>query len=379
MTVRVLVLGIALFSSLPALAQQQPSPSPANPQQPSTLPEAPQAHLPPPPNSPSQGAQPPSDTRAFIKSHSDIVIVPVTVKDRQGQLVGDLQRDDFRVFQDGAEQQIARFSAEAFPLSAVVLIDNDLAHKQAQEVQKSLTAIAAGFGPPDEVALVTYAEFPETVLDFTFNNDDLFTQLKRVELNSHSPEVTMGPTTAAPSINGQPLPDGTGIARHGSGRPQIATSMDDAVYAAGQMLRGRGRDRRKIIYLISDGSNAERNQHNYDDTLRSLLEADVSVYSISVSHSLPTIRGTVLRDTSSPRKYADGTGGDTFYAGKAADLERLYSAVTEQARNEYIIAFSPQGTDHTRDFHSIEVRVLRPNLDILARQGYYTSAVRSVQ
>jgi VWFA-related protein len=375
MTFRVLVLGIALFLSLPALAQQQPSPSPPKP---STLPEAPQAHLPPPQNAPSQGAQP-SDTRAFIKTHSDIVIVPVTVKDRQGQIVGDLQRDDFRVFQDGAEQQIARFSAEPFPLSAVVLIDNDLAHKQAEEVQKSLTAIAAGFGPPDEVALVSYAEFPETVLDFTFNNDDLFTQLKRVELNSHSSEVTMGPTTAGPAINGQPLPDGTGIPRHGSGRTQIVTSMDDAVYAAGQMLRGRGRDRRKIIFLISDGSNAERNQHNYEDTLRSLLEADVSVYAISVTHGAPTIRGMIRYDTSSPRKYADNTGGDTFYAGKAADLERLYSAVTEQARNEYIIAFSPQGTDHTRDFHSIEVRVLRPNLDILARQGYYTSAVRSVQ
>lgn len=374
---RFLALAIALSLGLPASAQQQPAPP--KPQQPSTLPEAPQAHLPPPQNTPSQGAQPQSDTRTFIKTHTDIVIVPVTVKDRQGQLVGDLQRDDFRIFQDGAEQQIARFSAEAFPLSAVVLIDNDLARKQAEVVQKSLTAIAAGFGPPDEVGLVTYAEFPETVLDFTFNNDELFTQLKRLELYSHSPEVTMGPTTAGPAINGQPLPTGTGIPQHGSGRPQVTTSLDDAIYSAGQMLRGRGRDRRKVIYLISDGSNSEHNQHNYEDTLRSLLEADVSVYAISVAHIAPTIKSMIRLDTSSPRKYADGTGGDTFFAGKPADLERLYSAVTEQARNEYIIAFSPQGTDHTRDFHSIEVRVLRPNLDILARQGYYTSAVRQTQ
>ena len=59
------------------------------------------------------------------------VIVPVTVKNKQGQLVGDLQKDDFRVFVDGMEQKILTFTADPFPLSAVILIDNDLPQKQA--------------------------------------------------------------------------------------------------------------------------------------------------------------------------------------------------------------------------------------------------------
>ncbi len=131
------------------------------------------------------------------------VIVPVTVKNGQGQLVGDLQKDDFRVFADGIEQKILQFTAEPIPLSAVVLIDNDLAQKQADEVQKSLTTISAGFGPNDEAALVTYSEYPTTVAEFSSNNDELFTHLKRLEIGSHSstcqhrPDATAGRSSTA--------------------------------------------------------------------------------------------------------------------------------------------------------------------------------------
>ena len=67
----------------------------------------------------------------------------------------------------------------------MVLIDDDLSQKQADQVQKSLIAISAGFGPSDEVAIVTYDQFPHTVSEFSFNNDVIFTQLKRWSFGSH--------------------------------------------------------------------------------------------------------------------------------------------------------------------------------------------------
>jgi len=305
--------------------------------------------------------------------------VPVTVKNRDGQLVGDLQRDEFRVFSDGVEQQIVLFDSQPYPLSAVVLIDNDLADKQAEQVKKSLDAIAAGFGPADEVALVTYAEFPETIADFSFSNDKLFTELKRLDLSSHSTTIINDPTTAGPIINGQSQPDGTGTTGQGGvqvrgfGKPAIHNSLDDAIYASGQMLKGRGRDRRKIIFLISDGSNTHNNQHTFDETLHSLLLSDVSVFAISVTHTTPIGRSIIQHGAAEIDKYAAGTGGDTFYAAKQNDLERLYSEVTEQARNEYTITFAPKEADRTKDYHTIEVRVRRPNLEVSARQGYFQS------
>lgn len=307
---------------------------------------------------------PQGDTPRAIKSRSDLVVVPVTVKDSQGRLVGDLQRDEFRVFQDGVEQQIAIFSSDPFPLSAVVLIDNDLSQKPAEQVQKSLESIAAGFGSSDEVALAVYSEYPQLVSDFSFSNDQVFTQLKRLELGSHFPGIGSGPMTAGPPTNDQsrqfPL-----SSTHSEA---VTKCLDDAVYAAADMLKSRGRDRRKIIFLISDGNNARNNQHSFEQTLELLLTADVSVYSISVGHAF------LQKESSRLTKYANDTGGDTFYASKQGELERLYSAVTEEARNQYTLAFVPLYTAEHRDYHPIEVRVRRAGLNLLAREGYYTPA-----
>ena len=64
-------------------------------------------------------------------------------------------------------------------------------------MQKSLATISAGFGPNDEAALVTYSEYPTVVQEFSTNNDDLFTHLKRLEIGSHSSSVATGPTSIA--------------------------------------------------------------------------------------------------------------------------------------------------------------------------------------
>lgn len=324
---------------------------------------------------PPQGAPPAQQNPPPIIVRTPTVIVPVTVKDSKGQLVGDLQRDEFRVFADGIEQPISGFSAEAVPLSAVVLIDNDLAERNASQVQRSLTTIAAGFGPADEVALVTYDQFPKTVADFSFNNDQLFTKLKRLELSSHNPQVIADPTTAGPIVSGKPQAPGSTVQVHGSQRYKNTNALNDALFASGEMLKSRGRDRRKIIFLISDGSNSRQNEHSFDETIRSLLSGDIAVYSISVTRSIPVGRAILQRGASEVDKYATDTGGDTFFASKQRDLERLYSSVTEQARNQYTLTFSPQDIPKNQDYHPIEVRVRRPDLNITARHGYYASAI----
>ncbi|HXN99188.1 MAG TPA: VWA domain-containing protein [Candidatus Acidoferrales bacterium] len=386
MTRSILSFAIVLLLCVSAHAQQ-----PVQPGTPQTAPATPvQPGQTAPPSKPAQNPQaaaPPTaaaqqaDTRTRIVRRTELVIVPVTVKSRDGQLVGDLQRDEFRIFSDGAEQQIVLFDSQPFPLSAVVLLDNDLAEKEAEQVKKSLDAIAGGFGANDEVALVTYAEFPETVSDFSFNNDSLFTALKRLDLSAHSTTIINDPTTAGPIINGQTQPDGTGTTGQGGvqvrgfGKAAIHNSLDDAIYAAGQMLKGRGRDRRKIIFLITDGSNTHNNQHSFNETLHSLLLADVSVFAISVTHQTPVGRSIIQHGAAEVDKYAAATGGDTFYAAKGNDLSRLYSAVTEQARNVYTITFAPQEADRTKDYHTIEVRVRRPDLDVTARQGYFQAGL----
>ncbi len=325
----------------------------------------------------SQGAdQVPSlknpDSQGRIHTTVSLVVVPVTVKTHTGELVTDLSQNDFRIFEDGIEQPIAMFSVDAFPLSAAVLIDDDLKQSTAERVQKTLETVAGGFSPSDEVSLWRFDEVPEPVADdFILDNDALLTQLKRIDLSSSFPGIGSAPMTSGPVVNTNPLPGPLPVPAMAAGHPNNK-HINDAIYAAAEQLRDRAPERRKIIFLISDGQNAKNNTHSYDETLKLLLSEEISVYALGVGEANYN-RGITFLGNNILAKYAHSTGGDIFYGQSREDIEGLYARVCEQARNQYTLAYSGARTDRSKPYHSIEVRVKRPGLTLLARDGYYLS------
>lgn len=312
------------------------------------------------------------DTKAKIISRVDLVVLPVTVK-KNGVLVPDLHRDEFRVFEDNVEQQIELFTAEAFPLSIVVLIDNDLKSKDADQVSSSLRAIIGGMSSSDEAFICRFDRYFHPGKGFTSDQDKLLTELKRTKLDT---EPSVAPPSAAinngPTINGHSAigdqPNISGGTLNIKGQPTKA--LDDAVYEAAQLLKDRGRDRRKIIFLISDGINgAKFNTNSYDNTVKDLLRYNVSVYSIGVGSSY------FDRKFSRLENYAHATAGDIYFATKSHAMEELYARVSEEARNQYTLAYSPRGTDRSKEFHDIEVRVKREGVKIQTRDRYYSSGL----
>jgi hypothetical protein len=105
---------------------------------------------------PQQSAPTQSEAQAKISVSADLVILPVTVKDRIGNLVPGLHRDEFQVFDDQVEQTIDVFTAEAFPLSLVVLVDDDLKSNDAEQMAASLRAVAAGISSSDEALVCRF-------------------------------------------------------------------------------------------------------------------------------------------------------------------------------------------------------------------------------
>ena len=311
------------------------------------------------------------DPRARIRTTVSLVVVPVTVKDSAGELVTDLQQSDFRVLEDGIEQPIALFSADAFPLSAAILIDDDLKQGTAEKVQKTLETLAGGFSASDEVSLWRFDQVPEQISeDFIADNDKLLTQLKRIDLSSSFPGIGSYTMTDGPRVNTAAPPGPAKIPTESNSHPNTK-HVNDAIYAAAEQLQGRPRERRKIIFLVSDGQNAKNNTHKYEDTLKLLLSADISVYAVGVGEANLN-RGITFLGNNILSKYAHSTGGDIFYGGVSREnLEELYARVSEQARNQYTIAYSGAHTDRSKPYHSIEVRVKRPGLSLLTRDGYY--------
>jgi VWFA-related protein len=307
------------------------------------------------------------DPRARIRITTSLVVVPVTVKGNGGELVSDLRQGEFRVFEDGIEQQISLFSTDAFPLSVAVMVDNDLKQSSAERVQKTLEALAGGISASDEVSLWRFDEFPEPVADFIGDNDALVTQLKRVELNSSFPGFgSAAMTNPQPRVNTQAPTGPPPSAASTFGHPNYK-HITDAIFAAAEQLRDRPRDRRKIVFLISDGQNGKNNTHTYEETLKLLLASDVSVYAIGVGEA------NLNRGINVLAKFAHSTGGDIFYGSSRERLEELYARVCEQARNQYTLGYVPAHTDTTRPYHTIEVRARRPGLSLLTRDGYYPS------
>jgi len=306
----------------------------------------------------------------------ELVVLPVTVKDGEGRLVPDLRRDEFEVLDDNVEQKIDVFSVEASPLSIVVLIDNDLKRKDADQVQSSLRAILAGLSTADEASICRFDTYFHPDDGFTRDQDKLLTELKRIRINE-SPDQQANVAPPSEPFNGPTINGGQAVG--GGGAPSIAPStriigehttkaIDDAVYGAAELLKDRGRERRKIIFLISDGTNSKFNTNAYQNVVRELLKYNIGVYSIGVGNA------TYNRVFSRLKDYANDTGGDIFYASRSKGLEELYSRVAEEARHVYTLAYVPRGNDHTKEYHTVEVRVMRPGLDVKTREGYYSGA-----
>lgn len=326
---------------------------------------------PPPPKTAVQPGQPAPQGQTIVIRSTEVV-VPVTVKDVNGQLVNDLGIADFRLLEDNIEQNI-RLTVDPFPLSIVVLFDAALKTNNEKQVQESIKAIAAGISDNDEAAIFRFADYPYQITDFISGSDNLLTQLQRVQISTSSP---MRPdysatTPTVPKVNGGQVPGpstmpGMDIRILGNG----TKSVNDALYAAAELLRTREHNRRKIIFLISDGVDSKRNNYNFEVTVQALVKADASVYSIGI--------GTPIADrlTSIIRRFAKASGGDIFWASNKKDLENLYPSVAEQARNQYTLIYQPAHDQRDITYHSIDVRVKRPGLQVLARDGYYSAPPR---
>jgi VWFA-related protein len=251
----------------------------------------------------------------------------------------------------------------------VVLIDNDLKRKDADQVEPSLRAIVGGMSVSDEAFICTFDQYFHEGHGFTRDQDKLITELRRKDVSSKSaPSVApAGGPFDGPTINGAPAPgapmnDPSLIAIKG----QPTKALDDAVYSAAMLLQDRPwRQRRKVILLISDGKNgAKFNTHNYDETRAELLRQGIAVYSVAVGSAF------FERKFSRLEEYAHDTGGEVFFGAKSETFEDFYSRITEQARNQYTLSFEPHG-ERKVDYHTLEVRVRREGLTILTRKGYY--------
>jgi VWFA-related protein len=314
-----------------------------------------------------------------LTKNINFVLVPVTVKNNDGRLVDGLLQQDFSIYEDGTIQRITFFTSDPFPLSAAVVLDTALPQITWNKIRATLPALAGAFSQFDEVALFTYGNTVRKVQDFSGVDanimSDSLQQLKReTGTEGGGVPVVGGPLSGgpSPSINGQPVQPGV---------PPIPTLpkqyfvLNDAILAAANDLGKRDPQRRKIIFVVSDGRESG-SANAYNDVMKVLLSRGINVYAIDMASGIPgydklkkiRIPGQGYGDILP--KYASATGGEVFSEFGERALEEAYSRITQEARDQYTIGYTTP-VRPSSSYRSIEVRIKRPNLKVYARDGYY--------
>jgi VWFA-related protein len=250
-----------------------------------------------------------------------------------------------------------------------------------KKIQDTLPALQGAFSQFDEVGVYTYSTRVGRVADFTSVSKELTVALNEVKAYSgenNGPPVTSGPLgPQGPMINGLPIDTPTTPV---STPPKEAHVLNDAIVAAARDLAKRGRDRRKIIFIISDGRELSSTA-SYADTLKVLLTQNITVYAVGVEGAAIPIYDRLQR-IHLPKstkamgysdilpKYVNATGGGTVHGELTqADIERAYAQAIGDARNEYTLAYSSKFS--IGGYREIEVQVRRKGLKVYAKRGYY--------
>jgi len=294
------------------------------------------------------------------------------VKGGGGQLITNLKKEDFTVLEDGRLQTLSTFSVDPVPLSAAVVVDTGLGHDALGKVQKTFPALVGAFSPFDEVAVYKYDKFVTRVLDFSENSEVVQTAMDKLKdiqprtIPTDSAAVRGPFSIPGPVINGQAVVPPAAMGVINQVPPKPSNVLNDAIYTAAADLAKRERSRRKMVLVISDGQNTG-NDHSFDETKKTLLEVGIEVYSVGVDQPFPYSKTSVLDD------YAKQTGGDTYFVDSIKSIERSYADATEEARNQYVLAYVPNNEVHGESpvFRDIQIKIAGANLKALHRKGYY--------
>jgi VWFA-related protein len=317
-----------------------------------------------------------------ITSNVRLVMIPVTVKDTGGRLVGGLLPKDFSVLENGQKQTLRFFTSDPFPLSAAVIFDTGMPDVGLKKVQETLSALQGAFSQFDEAAIYTYSSTVSRVADYDSVGKQLTASLNEVKTYSGSnngPPVTSGPLgPQGPMINNRPVggPPVTPV----STPPKTARVLNDAILLAARDLSKRDRARRKIIFIISDGRE-QGSTASYADTLKVLLTQNITVYAVGVEGAAIPIydrlqrvhlpkTGKLVGYSDILPKYVSATGGGSVYSEMIqSGIEQAYARAIGDARNQYTLGYTPKAG--IGGYRQIEVRVRRPDVKVYAKDGYY--------
>jgi len=352
--------------------------------------------------------QPAADTGTTLKVQVREVVLPVTVRDKKGQIAANLRPEDFILTQDGRPQTIKSFARPTnLPFRLGLLVDTSRSQQNALTAERTASGkfVDQMLGQPtDKAFLLHFDREVELLQDFTGSKDKLHRELD---------EMTTAAGPGPDSSGSRPADDGddrSGRERRGGRR--AGTQMYDAIYLAANELMQK-EPGRKAMVLVSDGVD-RGSKETLSDAVDAAEKANVSVYTVyfkgEEEHRDSPVgmgrRGGGFpgggggypgggggypgggrggqRPSETPEARTDGkkvleqlaarTGGRFFEAKKKDSFEEVYAQITEELRGQYLMTYTPDkppSKDEGDGFHKILLKAKDENLTVITREGYY--------
>jgi len=266
----------------------------------------------------------------------DLATFGVTVVDRKGEYLTNLNLEDFEILEDGQKQAIKYFArgtdiANGPEMHVGLLFDTS--GSMTDDIKLSRSAAVKFLNTLNEAKDMTLVDFDTEVRVAKYGQKDFPRMVERIRGRA---------------------PDGE-------------TALYDAM---GVYLDGASDDEgRKILVLYTDGGDTH-STISFGDLMTLIRASDVTVYSVGfLEHS----RGRI-EERAHLTQIAEATGGQAFFPTTMKDIEASYDKVVAQIRAQYSLAYSSTNTKQDGAWRKVEIRITRPDLKgtkILARRGYF--------
>ena len=325
---------------------------------------------PPPPPAPSRPSPTPPakqeeqevDPEDVISVSTTEVLLPVTVRDERGQLVTNLLRKDFRVFEDGQEQTLSDLSLRQVPVDVVLMVDaSSSVADNLDDFRRAAEGFATHLADDDRISLIQFDDRVLLLQDWTKSIAQLRRALRRIS-------------------------------------PGMFTRFHDAMLLASRDQAPRNSARHAII-VLTDGIDSGRGA-TFEAALRAALQSQTTIYVISNTeierakkqHELTQL----LTGTSASIKFNDlqiqdlrmglealqasernleqltgATGGRLYRPEAFSDLESVYREVADELRHQYALYYSPTNKARDGKFRRVRVETTDSTMKVSARIGYY--------
>ncbi len=378
------LLLVALLQSVSARGrQQQQAPPPQQQQQTPT------------PTTPQQQQQAPTPPKIAVETN--MVTVAATVRDKKGEIISNLTKDDFALDEDGRPQTVSYFARENdLPLTVGLLVDTSMSQRRLIDQERVASASFVDHSlreeKKDQAFLIHFDYEVELLQDLTPSHkklDDALRELQTPELED---------TSQSQGGGGQ-----SGGGHHGGG-----TLLYDAVFLASDDLMKKQQGRKALI-ILSDGVD-----HGSKESLSSAIEsaqrANTVVYSILFKDEqsygspggyghhggmggggypgggypgggYPGGGGGGGRRYPQQEQRPDGkkildriskeTGGRLFEVTKKQSVDQIYDLIQQDLRAQYILGYVPDKSPTSADYRKIHLTIKQKDLIVQARDGYY--------